>query len=247
MAAFAKTGRDLRLLAAGGRALAAARWHGRALRPLYDRTRRIGASDVLLLARLEPGSATVAPSFLDHYRGLGVGHFILLAQGDAAGAIDEVVAADDVSLWSAPAALAPHAAHWCNALLRRYGSGHLCVTVAAGEFLLYPFMATRSLHALGQFLLDDRRLGMAAIEIDGTGAAIGVDPVRIPVVWWRRHYAYRGSNAHALPLRLERVREAGRLAPSGCLFRPDLAAPRQGLPAAADLVARGVMSRGAWF
>ncbi|HVV94174.1 MAG TPA: glycosyltransferase family 2 protein [Hyphomicrobiales bacterium] len=241
MADFAKLGRDLGLLSAGGVAVAAATWHGRALRSIQDRTRHIRDGDVLVLCVVDAATARLDP-FLDHYRGLGADHFLVLATGEGSVG-SRSASAKDISLWAAPAGAKRHVIHWCNALLRRFGSGHLCVTVEAEDLLLYPQMATRSLHAVGQFLRDDRRLGMAATVVDAEGTAVAAaDLVRIPVVWWRRHYAYRGSTAHALPIRLERIRERGPLALTGCLFHG-----AGNAPAAAGLVQRGLMSPGAWF
>lgn len=240
-------GRDLSLVAAGATAAAAAWWHGHTIRAVRDRTATIGPSDVVLLTRLDARTPIPIERFLGHYRGLGVDHFLVLAKGARDDLADRMAAAGDVSLWSVPAPGDNHIVHWCNDLLRRHGRGHLCLTVAPDEFLLYPHMATRSLHAVGQFLLDDRRLGMAATVIDAAGEAAAADPTRIPLVWWRRHYSYRGSTAHALPRRLERVREPNRLALTGCLFRFKVAPPSDGLPSPAELVARGLMSPGAWF
>ena len=55
---------------------------------------------------------------------------------------------------------------WCNDLLRRHARDRWCVVVDPDEFLVYPYMETRDLRALTQFLEDDQRPCMHALVID---------------------------------------------------------------------------------
>jgi hypothetical protein len=143
-------------------------WSGRAVRAIRNNTGKIGKSDILVVCRL-PGDTPPSDWFLDYYRRLGANHFLILGAGAAAQLRPWAERFADVSLFAvrgkARGSLVPHYNH----ILQRYGSAHLCVLVEPEEFLVYPFMDTRSLRVLGQFLLDDRRVSMSAIVIDTYG------------------------------------------------------------------------------
>jgi hypothetical protein len=138
---------------------------GRRLRPVQDRTDRIGPRDILLVTCLGSEPAFL-PAFVAHYRDLGVGHFLMVDSGAGPGFADWAAAQPDVSVWRGAAEAAHLATGWRNDLLRRHGCGHWCVTVEPDEFLVYSYMGMRDLAALAQFLADDWRICMHAVVVD---------------------------------------------------------------------------------
>ena len=88
---------------------------------------------------------------------------------------------------------------WCNYLLSRYGTGHLCLTVDPDEYFVYPHMKCRSLKDLGAFLKDDERSSMHVVMLDAYGRdAIsetiylsGDDPFRVCPFFDRDGYIQR--------------------------------------------------------
>lgn len=150
-----------------GRPLLQAWRHGQSLHCVHDNTGRIRNSDVLLVCCLRNERQRM-PYFLEYYRNIGVDHFLIVDNGSSDGFPEWARQFDDVSVWTTTASYkaSNFGMHWCDYLLGRYGSGHLCVTVDPDEFLVYPFIETRSLKALGQFLRDDNRDSLAVLMLD---------------------------------------------------------------------------------
>jgi Glycosyl transferase family 2 len=140
---------------------------GRQLRLVQDRLAGIGRRDILLVTCLRNERVRM-PAFAAHYRRLGVGHFLVIDNGSGDGFMDWAAAQPDVSVWHTTASYkaSNFGMRWCNDLLRRYGSGRWCVVVDPDEFLVFPFMETRDLHALGQFLDDDHRRCLHTVTLD---------------------------------------------------------------------------------
>lgn len=120
---------------------------------MADRTRASRPGDVLLFACLRNERIRL-PYFLDYYRRLGVGHFLIVDNGSDDGSTEYLVGHDDVSLWRTLAGYrqARFGMDWVGWLLFRHGHGHWCLTVDADEFLVYPFCDTRPLPALADWL-----------------------------------------------------------------------------------------------
>lgn len=140
---------------------------GRQLRAVQDRTAAIGRSDIILVTCLRNERARM-PAFVDYYRRLGVGHFLVVDNDSDDGFMDWAAAEPDVSVWHTAASYRASAFGmlWLNDLLRRHGQGRWCVVVDPDEFLVYPMMETRSLKALAQFLEDDYRPCLHALLVD---------------------------------------------------------------------------------
>ena len=127
--------------------------------------------------------------FCDYYRRLGVNHFLFIDNGSTDGFVDWARTQDDISVWYTEASYkkSRFGMDWCNRLLSKYGSGHLCVTVDPDEFLVYPHMDSRNLHELGQHLKDTERDSMCALMLDAysdrplseTVMADGEDPFTV--------------------------------------------------------------------
>jgi glycosyltransferase involved in cell wall biosynthesis len=112
---------------------------GRDLAPLADRTAAIRPDSILCFATLRNEMLRL-PEFLDHYRRLGVGSFLIVDNASTDGTGDFLRGQPDVSLWQAPGSYrsARFGMDWLGALLFRHGHGHWCVTVDADELLIYP-------------------------------------------------------------------------------------------------------------
>lgn len=161
-------------------------WKQRELTPVSDRTGSIASDDLLVFATVR-NERNRLPFFLDYYRSLGIGHFLMVdnASEDGSGAYLEQQA--DVSLWHTPASYraSRFGVDWMNGLLRRYGHGHWTLTVDADELLVYPYCDCRPLRALTDWLQSSGLRSMGAMLLDLyprgplSNAAIppGADPV----------------------------------------------------------------------
>lgn len=119
---------------------------GRRLSPLSDRTGQIAAGDILLFATVR-NEIDRLPEFLDHYRGLGVDHFLIVDNHSDDGSADYLRGQPDLSLWRSGDSYraARFGMDWLGALQFRHGHGHWCVTVDADELLIYPDYPRQSL------------------------------------------------------------------------------------------------------
>lgn len=146
-------------------ARALARW--RDLASIADRTERIAPGDVLVFVTLR-NEATRLPYFLQHYRALGVRHFLVVDNDSTDGSRDLLADAGDVSLWHTRASYrrARFGMDWMQALLMRHGHGHWCLTVDADELLIYPHHETRPLPALTDWLDARGDVALGALMLD---------------------------------------------------------------------------------
>ncbi|WP_235855975.1 glycosyltransferase family 2 protein [Mesobaculum littorinae] len=159
-----------------------------ALTPVTDRTAAISPGAILVVAVIR-NEAQRLPYFLDHYRRLGVGHFLIVDNASDDAGPEILTGAPDVSLWHTQAGYkaARFGLDWANWLLRRHGTGHWCVTVDADELLVYPDHDTLSLPDLSGRLASGGRAAMGALMLDlyprgPLGAqpyAAGEDPTRL--------------------------------------------------------------------
>ncbi|MFP1643587.1 glycosyltransferase family 2 protein [Pontitalea aquivivens] len=125
----------------------------RELTAFCDRTAMIARKDILLFATLRNERIRL-PYFLDYYRSLGIGHFLIVDNGSEDGSADYLAQQPDVSVWRTQASYrrARFGMDWMNRLLRKYGTGHWTLTVDPDEFFIYPFCDTRPLEALTDWL-----------------------------------------------------------------------------------------------
>lgn len=140
---------------------------GRQLKCVQDCLDQVGPQSILLFACLRNEKFRL-PFFCDYYRRLGVSHFVFVDNDSNDGFSDWAAGQPDVSVWHTTASY-KHSAfgmRWLNDLLRRHGTGHWCVVVDPDEFLVYPYMRTRSLRALTGFLEEEKRPCMHAVMLD---------------------------------------------------------------------------------
>jgi len=106
--------------------------------------------------------------FYEYYKKLGVDHFIIIDNGSSDGLVDWARRYPDITLFYTEGSYkkSRFGMLWCNDLLRRFGTGHWCVTVDPDEFLVYPKSETRDLKALTQHLDDEKRPCMHAVMLD---------------------------------------------------------------------------------
>lgn len=158
----------------------------RQITPLHDRTRQIDATMVLCFATVRNEMARL-PFFLDYYRMLGVGHFLIVDNASDDGTTDFLAGQPDVSLWTTPHSyrLSRFGMDWLGWLQWQYGHGHWCLTVDADELLTYPHADSRSLTDLTQHLDHQGVVSFGAIMLEmypkGPIAQVHHDPGTDPL------------------------------------------------------------------
>jgi hypothetical protein len=118
------------------------------------------------------------PSFLAHYRQLGVSRFIILDDGSEDGSVAFLTAQPDVDVWTSPVRFAEACGgmHWREALFKRYGMNRWYLNLDADEYLIYDRYQDRNLHALIGHLEAQgcRRLSAPMIDMYPAGAVEAV-------------------------------------------------------------------------
>ncbi len=144
--------------------------YGRQLQPVVDRTATVKTGAILAFVVVR-NEAVRLPYFLDYYRNLGVGHFLLVDNGSTDGLMDVVGDAPDCSVWHTEASYkeAKFGVHWLNYLLKKYGTGHWCLTLDPDEFLVYPYQENRNLLELTQFLDQEGKPSFFTLMLDMYG------------------------------------------------------------------------------
>ncbi|MET4130233.1 hypothetical protein ACSSV8_000790 [Roseovarius sp. MBR-79] len=158
------------------------------LRPVADRTGHINPGDVLLFSTLRDEYVRL-PYFLQYYRDLGIGHFLIVDNDSSDGGTDYLARQPDVSLWTTKASYkrARFGIDWLNWLQGRYGHGHWTLVVDPDEFFIYPFSDTRPIRALTDWLDTSHVKSFGAMlldmypkgRIDAVPYRAGQDPIEI--------------------------------------------------------------------
>lgn len=139
----------------------------KALRCLADRTAQIRPGAPLLFCCFRNEAARL-PYFLQHYRALGVEHFLFVDNDSDDGGGALLAAQPDCSLWHTRASYraSRFGMDWVQWLLMRHGHGHWCVCVDADELLIYPHHETRPLPALTGWLAARGQHSFGALMLD---------------------------------------------------------------------------------
>lgn len=137
------------------------------LRRVRDRTRAIRPGMILAFTTLRNEHVRL-PYFLQYYRDLGVGHFLMVDNGSDDGSGRYLAEQPDVSLWATRASYrgSGFGVDWLNHLQWRYGAGHWTLVVDVDEFLVYPFCESRPLQALTGWLDEAGRRAFGAMLLD---------------------------------------------------------------------------------
>ena len=125
----------------------------RELKRIVDRTGQIRAEDILGFST-QRNERIRLPYFLDYYRDMGVGHFLIVDNDSDDGSTEYLADQPDVSLWHTKASYrrSRFGVDWLNWLQMKHAHGHWALTVDPDEFLVYPFCDTRPLRALTDWL-----------------------------------------------------------------------------------------------
>lgn len=85
--------------------------------------------------------------WLEHYRALGVAHFLIVDNDSNDGTSEYLTKQPDVSVWSTQHSYkaSRFGVDWLTCLQRRYGHDRWCLTVDADELLIYPDAEKRAL------------------------------------------------------------------------------------------------------
>ena len=139
----------------------------RELASVVDRTGLIRPGDVLCLTTMRNEKVRL-PYFLKYYRGMGIGHFLIVDNDSDDGSRAYLKDQPDVSLWRTDASYkrSRFGVDWLNWLARRHAHGHWALTVDPDEFLIYPFCDTRPLPALTDWLDASSIRSFSAMLID---------------------------------------------------------------------------------
>jgi hypothetical protein len=137
------------------------------LRARVNRTDRIRPGDILCFTTLRNEYVRL-PYFLDYYRKMGIGHFLMVDNGSDDGMTEYLEAQRDVSLWTTEGSYksASFGVDWLNHLQWRYGHGHWILVADVDEFLLYPYSDTRPIQALTDWLDSQGRKSFSAMLLD---------------------------------------------------------------------------------
>jgi len=127
--------------------------HGRALQIKQNNIKNIKPDDIILFAVMK-NEAHRLKYFIDYYRKLGVGHFIFVDNGSTDHFNEVVSEQNDITSFYTDASYkdSNFGMYWANYLLLKYGCGHWCLTCDPDEFLTYPYMESRDLIDLTQYL-----------------------------------------------------------------------------------------------
>lgn len=132
--------------------------------------RRMGASapGQVWLAAVMRNERARLPFFLEYYRKLGIGHFLMVDNASTDGSASYLAEQPDVSLWhtSGSYRAARFGADWINGLLSRHAVGRWVLTVDLDEFFVYPFCESRPIRALTDWLESASARAFPAMLID---------------------------------------------------------------------------------
>ncbi|PTV93516.1 glycosyl transferase family 2 [Rhodobacter aestuarii] len=167
MGAFSKLRARYRLRLKRRRLLWRALRARHALRRVENRTAILKPEDILLFATMR-NEALRLPYFLQHYRALGVAHFLIVVNDSSDGTLELLRHAPDVSVWSTQASYraSRFGMDWISWLLLHYGKRHWCLTVDADELLVYPGCETQKLQQLTAWLEAQGANSFGALMLD---------------------------------------------------------------------------------
>lgn len=132
-----------------------------------DHRRAIDGQTILCLATVR-NEADRLPFFLEHYRRLGVGHFMIVDNGSTDGSSEVLRDQPDATLWHTTASYkaSRFGMDWLNWLAGRYAHGRWLVIADADELLIYPDWDRHGLADLTRWLDRQGQPMMGALMLD---------------------------------------------------------------------------------
>ncbi len=123
------------------------------LTKLGDPKDRIAPHAILCFSTVR-NEITRLPWFLNHYRRLGIDHFLIVDNDSDDGTTKYLLDQPDVSVWNTTHSYraSRFGVDWLTWLQIRYGHGHWCLTADADELLIYARHESRTLHDLTAWL-----------------------------------------------------------------------------------------------
>ena len=111
------------------------------------------------------------PAFLEHYRRLGVRHFLVVDNQSTDGLQAYLAQQPDCSCWLGDGSYkaSNFGMDWCNLLLAEHGCGKWCVTVDPDEFLVFPNCDERGLRGLTRYMEGAEQPSLFAPMMDAYG------------------------------------------------------------------------------
>lgn len=111
------------------------------------------------------------PAFLEHYRRLGVRHFLVVDNQSTDGLQEYLAQQPDCSCWLGDGSYkaSNFGMDWCNLLLAEHGCGKWCVTVDPDEFLVFPHCEERGLRGLTRYMEGADQPSLFAPMMDAYG------------------------------------------------------------------------------
>ena len=138
-----------------------------ALPSVIDRTGSV-SSDAILLVCILRNERMRLPFFLQHYRDLGVDHFLMIDNDSDDGSREYLLDQQDVSLWHTTASYraARFGLDWLTWLQMRYAHGHWCVMADVDELLVYGSDEKTNLRGLTSWLDRNNQPAFGALMLD---------------------------------------------------------------------------------
>ena len=139
----------------------------RDLQSVQDNTAELSNSDILAFVVVR-NEVTRLPYFLEYYRRLGIGHFLIVDNGSDDGTLDLLRGQKNVSIWETEASYrrSRFGMDWVNWLLIKYGHGRWCLTVDADELFVFPRAMGATLSEVTKLLESHGRDGLGALMLD---------------------------------------------------------------------------------
>ncbi len=113
----------------------------------------IKKNDILLFSTMKNETFRL-PYFLKYYRDLGVDHFIFVNNDSNDGMMETLKDQKDITVYYTDKSYrdSHFGLYWLNFLLKKYGTGHWCLTCDPDEFLVFPHIESRNLNDLTNYL-----------------------------------------------------------------------------------------------
>ncbi|SDX38578.1 Glycosyl transferase family 2 [Ruegeria halocynthiae] len=137
------------------------------LAPIANKTQQITPGTILAFTTLR-NEIDRLPWFFQHYRALGVDHFLIVDNGSDDGSVPFLLEQPDVSLWQTTASYraSRFGLDWLTWLQWRYGHGHWTLMIDADELLVYAHHDTGTLHDLTAWLDANGQKAFGALMLD---------------------------------------------------------------------------------